>query len=65
MHNDCLTYDYFICDIALHLPIYMVKNEMLCNRVSDMGVPSILAAHNSHSIIYLVRFVFKTIYDNH
>ena len=35
MHIDCLTYDYSICDIVFLLPIYMVKNEMLCNRVSD------------------------------
>ena len=36
MHIDCLAYDYSICDIVFHLPIYMVKNnEMLCNRVSD------------------------------
>ena len=25
MYNDCLTYDYSICDIVSHLPIYMVK----------------------------------------
>ena len=35
MHIDCLTYDPSICDILFLLPIYMVKNEMLCNRVSD------------------------------
>ena len=36
MHTDCLTYDYSICDIVSQLPIHMmVKNEMLCNRVSD------------------------------
>ena len=35
MHIDCLTYDYSICGIVFLLPIYMVKNEMLCNRVSD------------------------------
>ena len=29
-----------------------------------IGVPSVKAAHNSHSSIYLVLFVFKTIYDN-
>ena len=35
MHNDSPTYDYSICDIVSNLPIYMVKNEMLCDRVSD------------------------------
>ena len=35
MHIDCLTYDYSICDIVYLLPIYMVKNEILCNWVSD------------------------------
>ena len=25
MHNDCLTYNYSICDIVSHLPIRMVK----------------------------------------
>ena len=35
MHIDCLTYDYSICEIVFLLPIYIVKNEMLCNRVSD------------------------------
>ena len=37
MHIDCLTYDYSNCDIVYLLPIYMSKNEMLCNRVSDFS----------------------------
>ena len=36
MHNDCLTYDYSICDIVSQFPVHMmVKNEMLCNQVSN------------------------------
>ena len=65
MHNDCLTFDYSICDIVSHLPIDMVKNEMICSQVSDYRGTFSLTAHNSNSIIYWVRFVFKTLYDNH
>ena len=46
-HNDCLTYDYFICDIVFLLPIFMVFEIGYLIK----GVPSVLAAHNSHSII--------------
>ena len=27
MHNDCLTYEYFISDIVFLIPIYMVKKR--------------------------------------
>ena len=27
MHIDCLTYDYYICDIVFLLPIHMVKKR--------------------------------------
>ena len=38
---------------------------MLCNRVSDYRGTSVKAAHSSHSIIYWVCYVLKTIYDYH
>ena len=61
MHIDCLTYDTSICDIVFLLPIYMVKKSDVLIGYQIIGVPSVYAAHNSHSIIYLVLFVVKTI----
>ena len=60
MHNDCLTYDYSICDIDSHLPIYLLK-KIRCYVIGYLiiGVPSVLAAHYSHNIIYWVPFVLK------
>ena len=40
LHNDYLTYDYSVCDIVSHLPIYMVKMRCYVVGYLIIGVPS-------------------------
>ena len=53
MHNDCLIYEYTICDIVFHLYLFTWSKKR-CDviRYPIIRVPSVKAAHSSHSIIY-------------